>query len=249
MKRKRCKDPICPANQSPPRAKREEKSKKRATVARGRSRTTDCRNKMCQASRSTAESSTSTSRPRARSRESVRWCRSVSKSRRRRACHCRRIREARKRSASPRQKKTKRSRCKTFSKKRKKQPALCVCVRGSSSQDLGRKRPSACPILSKYDECCCTQKRKSKSKRKDKSNSGRGKPTRQCHCEPPASNSMRSVIERGLSNLSKKLEKLKFSFPRRRTSKACPAQRYCSRDRQGKPRRSRKRDRNKRGGK
>ena len=69
MKRKRCKDPICPANQSPPRylkdhhkndtnilrtkfncrfvdiarAKREEKSKKRATVARGRSRTTDCR--------------------------------------------------------------------------------------------------------------------------------------------------------------------------------------------------------------
>ena len=95
----------------------------------------------------------------ARSRESVRWCRSVSKSRRRRACHCRRIREALKRSASPRQKKTKRSRCKTFSKKRKKQPALCVCVRGSSSQDLGRKRPSACPILSKYDECCCTQKR------------------------------------------------------------------------------------------
>lgn len=97
-----------------------------------------------------------------RSRESIKSCRSRSiccRSRKKRVCHCRRIREARKQASPPRKKKRIRSRCKTL---KKNQTPLCICVKGSSSQDLRKncKCPSTtCPMLSKYDDCCCIRKK------------------------------------------------------------------------------------------
>ncbi|XP_043585526.1 uncharacterized protein LOC122569086 [Bombus pyrosoma] len=236
MKKKNCKDPICPMNRHPSRHRptSNNKSKDGTTTSRKRSRTTSCRNKMCQASRSTVESSTSMSRTRTRSRESIKSGRSRSiccRSRKKRVCHCRRIREARKQASPPRKKKRIRSRCKTL---KKNQTPLCICVKGSSSQDLRKncKCPSTCPMLSKYDDCCCIRKRRNRSKKGNNpknnprnnpknnpkanpnSNPGRGRSARQCRCKSPTSNPKRNIFARGLSNLRRKLQQFELPFRR-----------------------------------